>query len=387
VPDNDVAVVYDCLFPLNAGGGERVYRRMAELLRDSGCAVDYVTRRQWADGDEPATTFTIKPVWSGALYDTTGTRTPASAIAFGWAVFRHFRRNRRRYDIVVVSALPVLNVFAVKLALIGTRPFLVVDWLEVWGWRKWRGYSGAVVGTVAALLQFLALRSGSLHTVNSNFTRERIRRYLPSADPVVLGLVDLASPPPNASTSRGPDAPLLYVGRHIADKRLTELPPALAFARKVVPGLGAVIVGSGPETEAVRRRGIECGVQEALEFTGRASDAELHERFAHARVLVNPSAREGFGLVVAEAAAFGTPSVVVAGADNAAADLVEDGVNGFVAASTRPEDLGEAIVRAIDGGQELRQSTLEWFRRERETNGLAVSVRQILERYRSSRAR
>ena len=48
-------------------------------------------------------------------------------------------------------------------------------------------------------------------------------------------------------------------------------------------------------------------------------------------MLVNPSAREGFGLVVAEAAADGTPSVVVAGEDNAAAELVIDGVNGFVA--------------------------------------------------------
>jgi len=59
-------------------------------------------------------------------------------------------------------------------------------------------------------------------------------------------------------------------------------------------------------------------------------------------VLVNPSAREGFGLVVAEAASRGTPSVVVAGEDNAAAELVVEGENGFVAASVTPAALGGA---------------------------------------------
>ena len=47
--------------------------------------------------------------------------------------------------------------------------------------------------------------------------------------------------------------------------------------------------------------------------------------------LVLPSRREGYGLVVIEAAAHGTPSVVVADPDNAAVELVTEGVNGFIA--------------------------------------------------------
>jgi len=41
--------------------------------------------------------------------------------------------------------------------------------------------------------------------------------------------------------------------------------------------------------------------------------------------------------VVIEAAAHGTPAVVVAGPDNAAAELVSEGENGFVAPSASPE--------------------------------------------------
>ncbi|MFC6354808.1 glycosyltransferase family 4 protein [Luethyella okanaganae] len=387
MPEPRVAIAYDCLFPVNAGGGERVYRRMAELFAERGCSVDYVTRGQWAAGGAPTATFTIAPVWSGDIYDRNGTRTSASAVAFAFALFRHFRRHRRDYELVVVSALPVLNVFAVRLALLGSGHYIVVDWLEVWGWRKWRDYSGPLVGSVAAALQWFGLRLGQLHTVNSRFTRDRVRRYRAAADPIVLGLVDLVGEVPEAATDRSVDPYVLFVGRHVADKRLHLLPDALAEARRSIPDLRAVVVGTGPATEVVRARAAELGVEKAITFAGRVDDELLDGLFARALVLVNPSAREGFGLVVAEAAAHATPSVVVEGEDNAAAGLVVDGVNGFVATTIHPVVLGAAIVRAIRAGAELRASTRSWFLREREGHGLASSVDAILERYRSARAR
>ena len=65
--------------------------------------------------------------------------------------------------------------------------------------------------------------------------------------------------------------------------------------------------------------------------------------------MVLPSRREGYGLVVVEACAAGTPCVVVADPDNAAIELIEEGVNGFVAPSASPEDLAAAITRVRDG--------------------------------------
>src|SRR6266545_3949400 len=65
--------------------------------------------------------------------------------------------------------------------------------------------------------------------------------------------------------------------------------------------------------------------------------------------------------VVVEAAARGTPSVVVAGPENAATELVRDGVNGAIAADASPEPLAEALLRVIDAGGALRASTARWF--------------------------
>jgi len=385
VTEPRVAIAYDCLFPFDAGGGERVYRRMAELLGERGSTVDYVTRTDREVG--PDAGFAVVGVWTGDIADVVGTRKMSSAVAFAVALFRYFVRHRRDHDLVVVAALPVLNVFAVRLALLGTRTVVATDWLEIWTWRKWRTYSGALVGTVAFVLQSLGVHVGRIQTVNSGFTRDRLRRYRRRADPIVLGLVDLVGEGTDAARPTATPPFALFVGRHIPDKRLDALPPALAAARAEVPALEAVVAGSGSETGAARRAAEAAGVADAVRFAGRVPDAELERLMGDAAVLVNPSAREGFGLVVAEAASHGTPSVVVAGEDNAAAELVVDGENGFVAASAAPDVLGAAIVRAVAGGEPLRRSTAAWFARERRARSLAGSVTQLVERWRAVSSR
>ena len=80
--------------------------------------------------------------------------------------------------------------------------------------------------------------------------------------------------------------------------------------------------------------------------------------------MVLPSRREGYGLVVVEASrARARRASSSRDPDNAATELVEEGVNGFVAASAAPEDLAAAIVRVHEAGAALRDSTAAWFAR------------------------
>ena len=107
----------------------------------------------------------------------------------------------------------------------------------------------------------------------------------------------------------------------------------------------------------------------------------MEDAVKRALCFVFPSCREGYGLVVVEAAAVGTPTVVVDAPDNAAVELVEDGVNGFVAKSAEPEELAEAILRVHKAGPALRESTADWFRRNRERLSLETSVERVLAVY------
>ncbi|MFK5108695.1 hypothetical protein ACI394_29665, partial [Klebsiella pneumoniae] len=79
-----------------------------------------------------------------SLYSADGVRRIPAALAYAAGLFRALRRRRGRYDAVIVSGLPIFNVFAARLALLGTRTRLVVDYLEVWHRRQWVEYSGAL---------------------------------------------------------------------------------------------------------------------------------------------------------------------------------------------------------------------------------------------------
>jgi len=425
-----VAIAYDCLFPVDTGGGERVYRRMAELFAERGGEVSYLTR----DGrEQPDAPFAVVGLWRGEIADREGTRHSGAALGFAWALFCHLLTHRRRYDLVVVAALPVLNVLGVRCALLGSRVVIATDWLEIWHARRWREYSGAVIGTVAWVLQWCGIRVGHIQSVNSDFTRARMIRYRPRADPLVLGLIDLVAGSVDdirvggdardgGEAARGtevgvgdagaagvgdagavgaaareagtgdsapmPDAPtnhrapfMLSIGRHIPDKQMASLPGALARARRDIPELVAVIAGTGPDTDLILAAARDEGMSGQIQLVGRVSDREIASLLNSAAVLVHPSRREGFGLVIAEAAAHGTPSVVVAGSDNAAAELVVNGVNGFVAASVAPHEMGGAIVRVLRADRSLRESTRSWFERERVTRSLGGSVDEILRRW------
>ena len=72
--------------------------------------------------------------------------------------------------------------------------------------------------------------------------------------------------------------------------------------------------------------------------------------------------------------------MVVRGEDNAATELVEEGVNGFVSPSAAPEDLAAAIVRVHEAGAALRASTAEWFAR----NARRLSIDSSLDRVAAS---
>lgn len=369
-----VAIVYDCFFPATTGGGERVYRAMAERFVERGFAVDYVTRAV-TTSDIPAG-VNIVPVWDGDIYDEAGTRTLGSAIAFARGVARHLRQNRSRYDVVLASALPVLTLLAARWGLRRTRVPLVADWLEVWSGRTWRAYSGALAGTAAQILQWLGARATRHHTVNSRFTAARLAALgAPAAQ--VLGLVDLVEDPPARPASTATPS-ILVVARHIPDKRLEYVPAAVAELRRRGRAVTATIVGTGPTTTTIARAVADQEVESEVALVGRVSDATLEALYASAGVLVLPSKREGFGLVVAEAASHGVPSVVVVAEDNAAAELIEPGVNGAIAPSVGAPDLADAIAAVLDGGDALRASTAEWFARARRERSLARSVDALI---------
>ena len=139
--------------------------------------------------------------------------------------------------------------------------------------------------------------------------------------------------------------------------------PAIARARARVPELRGEILGDGPARPEVLRLIAEHALERRGGGTGFVDEDRLRSTLRRALCLALPSRREGYGLVVVEAAALGVPSVVVRGPDNAATELVEEGENGAVADSVEASDLADAILRVHAAGPTLRESTAAWYSR------------------------
>jgi glycosyltransferase involved in cell wall biosynthesis len=123
------------------------------------------------------------------------------------------------------------------------------------------------------------------------------------------------------------------------------------------------------------------GLEEAVEAPGFVDEAELNRSFAEASCVLCPSLREGHGMVVAEAAAHGVPVVIARTDDNAAIELVDDGVNGVIAPSSSPRDLAGAVLRVLSEGDALRARTAEWFEQNRELLSIDSSIRAVRAAY------
>lgn len=371
-----VAIVYDCFFPASTGGGERVYRAMAERFVERGYVVDYITR-DFGNIDAP-NGVRVVPVWNGEIYDSTGTRTLSSAIGFARGVARHVRARGNTYDLIVASALPVLTLLACRWGLRGRSTPLVGDWLEVWSGPTWRRYAGTLAGTVAHILQWVGARAATDNTVNSQFTASRLTA-VGARPPLVLGLVDLVDQQPPTGLPSTPET-VLAVGRHIPDKQFKAIPGMIAELRRRGWNATATIVGAGPSTADIVDAIHKHRVDNYVRLTGRVDDEELSELYRRSAALVLPSKREGFGLVVAEAASFGVPSVVVAADDNAAVELIEPGRNGAVSLSSEPADLADAVESVWNSTVDMRASTAAWFADARIERSLTRSVDALIDR-------
>jgi glycosyltransferase involved in cell wall biosynthesis len=376
-----ICLVYDCLFPYTVGGAERWYRNLAERLATEGHEVTYLTLRQWERGERGEVPG-VRVVVVGprmALYAEGGRRRILPPLVFGLGVFRHLLRHGRRYDVVHTASFPYFSVLAAGTArpLAGFR--LVVDWHEVWSRSYWSEYLGRVGGRIGHAVQALCMRIPQHAFCFSRLHACRLREGGVRGEVTVLegeyeGSLEASEPQPAEPL-------VVFAGRHIPEKRVPAIVPAVAALRRTAPEVRGLILGDGPDRGRVQRFVHELGLGEVVSVPGFVEASEVDRALRTAACLVLPSRREGYGMVVIEAASVGTPSVVVAEEDNAATELLEDGVNGFIASSASPEQLAASIARAMAGGMELRRSTAAWFTRNARRLSLASSLERVSRAY------
>lgn len=137
-----------------------------------------------------------------------------------------------------------------------------------------------------------------------------------------------------------------------------------AFAR--ADGLGGkarlVIIGDGPEKEALECQASSLGLEGRVDFVGaRDNPMPLLKK---ADLFVHPSNREGFGLVIVEALAAGVP-VVATDCRSGPADILGGGAYGDLVPVGDLAALTAAIDRALTNPRPVKSEAIEEYRIER----------------------
>ncbi|HWS31443.1 MAG TPA: glycosyltransferase family 4 protein [Actinoplanes sp.] len=172
----------------------------------------------------------------------------------------------------------------------------------------------------------------------SDSTREALARF--GAHDVTVVPEGYAPPDPLPRPAKEEQPTAVFCGRMVQYKRPGDVIRAVGLARRRIPGLQLWMIGGGPLLGRLTAQ-----APGYVTFTGRISEAEKHDRMARAHVHLAASVREGWGLVVTEAAALGTPTIAydVPGLR----DSTRAGAGAVVA--PRPEAMADRIIASLPG--------------------------------------
>ena len=152
---------------------------------------------------------------------------------------------------------------------------------------------------------------------------------------------------------------LLFVGRFKKVKLPNHAIEAFKIAKTEIPNLRLWMVGDGYLRPRLERK-----TSNGVEFFGHVPEKRKQELMRRAHILVVPAVREGWGIVVIEANAMGTPAI---GYDvPGLRDSIKNGKTGFLLRQQNSEGLADAVIKILKNNElrkTLGKGALEWSRK------------------------
>ena len=145
---------------------------------------------------------------------------------------------------------------------------------------------------------------------------------------------------------------LMSVGRLGKEKNFGFIIQSFKHITESFPAIRLVMVGDGPEKEALAKQCRDLGIADRVIFTGTLTGEETALAYNSAHIFVFASVTETQGLVVGEAKSAGLPVVAVRAFG--VSEMVEDGVDGFLTDLDRDQFINR--VKLLLEDEELRRT-------------------------------
>lgn len=340
-----VAFVSDAVYPFHKGGKEKHLHEVSRRLAELGREVHIYTMKWWEgardidiDGIHYHAISRLYPMYAGER------RSIKQGLLFSMACLKMIGKP---FDVVSVDNIPHFPLFAMRLICTLRRKRLYTTWHEVWGKDYWLEYLGGLRGYIGHLVEKASMKlpdtiiSVSHHTtkrLHAAGVRQDIHTVLNGIDPELIF----------ASPRHSDRYDVVYAGRLIKHKNVDMLIESIAMVKDVHPHVSCVIIGDGPERGALEQRTQVLGLEANVRFKDFVENqTDLYGYIKASKMLVLPSIREGFGLIVAEANACNIPVITTSHEDNGARELIIEGENGYLTQADA-EELAGRILRILD---------------------------------------
>jgi glycosyltransferase involved in cell wall biosynthesis len=333
-----LAILTDVFAPWSTGGRESRFSELLPRLANEGLDITVYTMRWWNVLPPKRVigrgSIRLQAICAPRPLYKNGRRSLFQGVVFSFASLRLLLQD---FDVLETDSIPFFHLPTVWLvSKIRRRPLIVV-WHEVWGLMYWKEYLGTF-GALGHWFEKTSVHIGDAVVAVSRRSLQQLSDLGAKGDRLFFAENAVRRFP---QVDDAPSPELLFVGRLIAHKR-----PDLVI--NVLSQLGDLnlrlcIVGTGPMKTELERQISRAGLADQVKFIESVTDEVLASLLFNALILVAPSEREGFGLVVAEALSLGTPVITVDAPANAARDIVIDGVSGHVCVAGDAADIACAV--------------------------------------------
>lgn len=364
--------MYDAVFPFMKGGAEKRFYEIGRRLAKEGHDVHLYGMKCW-DGPKimKFEGMTLHGICTAMpLYTNSGRRSMFQAVWFG---VNCLKLLHEKFDVLDCCGFPYFSLFSCRLVSWVKRKPLYSTWHEVWGSEYWNQYLGKL-GFVGYWVEKITVMLPDAIISVSDHTTTALRNVLGRSNiATVPNGVDIEAIKESAPSPRMSD--IIFAGRLLQNKNVDVLIQSLNALKKKNINLSLFVVGDGPEKENLQKLTHELGLEKQISFFGFLQDSgELYGLMKSSKLLVLPSTREGFGIIVIEANACGLPVLTTNHAQNAAKDLIVEGENGGLFMLNKDE-----MANAIEQTLNTRKSA-EFYAKNAEKwgwNDITQVIKQI----------
>ncbi len=280
-----------------------------------------------------------------------------------WHAYRYYKKMHSSFDLVIeeINTIPFFTSYYVH-----EKNILLVHQLARQIWFYQMSFPLSVVGYVLEPIYLWLLRKNTIITVSES-TKHDLVRYGFKRNHIHIISEGIQTEPAHnlAPLKKYPAPTLLSLGAIRPMKRTLDIVKAFEIAKQKIPALVLIIAGdgSGAYGEKLQTYAKHSRFASSIVTLGKVSAEKRLELLQQSHVLAATSVREGWGLVVTEAASQGTPAVVYD--VHGLRDSVRNGVTGCVTSRNTPQALADTLVALLSDEKRydmLRTAAWGWSR-------------------------